>query len=89
MTDDELEIQVYKISELNSALRGVIQEKFGSIWVEGEVSNLSVPNSGHTFFSLKDETSQIKCALFKHARSKLKYVPENGDQVLLFGKYSE
>ena len=80
--------KVYKISELTRELRSLVQERFGSIWVEGEISNLNVPSSGHTYFSLKDKTSQIRCVLFKNARSKLKYIPEDGDHVLLSGNIS-
>jgi len=81
-------VRVYKISELNRALRSVVEEKFGSIWVEGEISNFTTASSGHTYFDLKDKTSKVSCALFRYVRANLIHIPENGDQVLLFGKIS-
>ncbi len=86
--EEEFKVKVFKISELTRELRALVQERFGSIWVEGEISNLNVPSSGHTYFSLKDETSKVRCVLFKNARLKLKYIPEDGDQVLLSGNIS-
>ena len=86
--EEEFKVKVFKISELTRELRALVQERFGSIWVKGEISNLNVPSSGHTYFSLKDETSKVRCVLFKNARLKLKYIPEDGDQVLLSGNIS-
>lgn len=57
--------RVYRVSELNRALRGLIEERFGTIWLEGEVSNLRRPASGHLYFTLKDSDSQIAAVMFR------------------------
>jgi len=56
---------IYTPSELNHEARLHLEAGFGRVWVEGEISNLSRPASGHLYFSLKDEKAQISCALFR------------------------
>ena len=63
-------------------------ERFPSIWVEGEISNLARPSSGHIYFTLKDETAQIRCAMFRGRRLGLDFNPENGNQVLVKAQVS-
>lgn len=62
----------FTIAELNQAARYLLEQHFASVWVEGEISNLSRPASGHLYFSLKDASAQIACALFKGSRYGLK-----------------
>ena len=79
---------IYTPSELNHEARLHLEAGFGLLWVEGEISNLSRPSSGHVYFSLKDDMAQINCALFRsHARA-LDFVPENGMQVRAHGRLS-
>ncbi|HAC35115.1 MAG TPA: exodeoxyribonuclease VII large subunit, partial [Gammaproteobacteria bacterium] len=59
------------------------EQKFSLIWIEGEISNLSSPSSGHLYFTLKDEKSQVRCALFKARRRQIELNPENGNAVLI------
>jgi len=73
---------IYSISRLNSELRHVLEGSFPLLWVEGEISNLSSPRSGHLYFSLKDAQAQIRCALFRNKRNLLRFQPENGSKVL-------
>jgi exodeoxyribonuclease VII large subunit len=73
---------IYSISRLNSELRHVLEGSFPLLWVEGEISNLATPRSGHLYFSLKDSQAQIRCALFRNRRTLLRFVPENGNRVL-------
>ncbi|RMG33823.1 MAG: exodeoxyribonuclease VII large subunit [Gammaproteobacteria bacterium] len=73
---------VYSVSRLNSELRYVLEGSFPLIWIEGEISNLSTPRSGHLYFSLKDGHAQIRCALFRNRRNLLRFQPRDGDQVL-------
>lgn len=79
----------YTIAELNRAARLLLEQSFSGIWVEGEISNLSRPASGHLYFSLKDADAQIACALFKGSRFGLK-IPagqlENGLSVRARGR---
>ena len=80
--------QVFTVTELTKVIRGVLEVQFDSVWVEGEISNLRVPSSGHAYFVLKDEKAQVRCVLFKNYRVGAKYKPEDGDHVVLFGRLS-
>lgn len=72
---------VYSISRLNLEARELLEGAFPLIWVEGEISNLARPSSGHLYFALKDAAAQVRCALFRN-RMRLPFTPENGMQVL-------
>jgi len=87
-SEDENQPRVYTVSELTRTVRGVLETEFDSVWVEGEISNLRVAASRHAYFVLKDEKSQIRCVLFKNFRTGLKYQPEDGDHVILFGRFT-
>ncbi|MDX2420943.1 MAG: exodeoxyribonuclease VII large subunit, partial [Nitrospirota bacterium] len=65
-----------------------VEQQFPSVWVEGEISNLRVAASKHAYFVLKDAKAQIRCVLFKNFRAGLKYQPEDGDHVILFGRFT-
>ena len=79
---------IYSPSELNHEARIHLEAGFGKVWVEGEVSNLSRPASGHIYFSLKDEKAQINCALFRSNTYGLDFKPENGMLVRARGRVS-
>jgi exodeoxyribonuclease VII large subunit len=72
---------VYAVSELTEILRALIEDTLPSVWVEGEISNLSRPSSGHWYFTLKDGQAQIRCAMFRKANFLVRPVPRDGDQV--------
>ncbi len=74
---------VYSISRLNSEVKAVLTGSFPLLWVEGEISNLAHPASGHIYFTLKDKHAQVRCAMFRIRRTKLRFQPENGMQVLV------
>lgn len=74
---------IYSVSRLNSEVRAVLDISFPLLWVEGEISNLARPASGHIYFSLKDQYSQVRCAMFRMKRQLLRFEPENGMQVLV------
>lgn len=76
------------VSELNRRARQLLEEGIARVWVEGEVSNLARPASGHVYFSLKDETAQIRCAWFRQRQRGPSIGLKNGDQLLAFGKVS-
>ncbi len=80
--------QVYSVSGLTRDIRAILEAAFDSVWVEGEISNFRTVASGHSYFVLKDEKSQIRCALFKGYLAGIKFQPEDGDQVLMFGRIS-
>ena len=77
---------IFSISRLNSELRHVLEGSFPLLWVQGEISNLSIPRSGHLYFSLKDSHAQIRCALFKGKANLLRFKPKDGDSVIARAK---
>lgn len=79
------ERQIFQVSELNVAVQRIFEGAFRSIWVAGEISGCRVASSGHYYFSLKDEQSQLKCALFKGAARFAKFKPQDGLAVLARG----
>ncbi len=81
----ELERQVFRVSELNAAVQSLFEAQFRSIWVAGEISGCRVASSGHYYFSLKDEQSQLKCVLFKGAARFAKFKPQDGLAVIARG----
>ena len=64
------EVVKYTVSELNRLSRQTLESKFPLIWVEGEISNFSMPASGHWYFKMKDETATISCAMFRKQNSR-------------------
>lgn len=84
----DLQRTVYTPSELNHEARLHLEAGFGRIWLEGEISNLSRPPSGHLYFSLKDDKAQIQCAFFRSGQGGIGFRPENGMQVQARGKVS-
>ena len=79
---------IYSPSELNHEARLHLEAGFGRIWIEGELSNLSRPTSGHMYFSLKDDKAQISCALFRSNTYGMDFKPENGMLVRARGRVS-
>ncbi|BAU58179.1 exodeoxyribonuclease VII large subunit [Halorhodospira halochloris] len=84
----EPEQNLYTPSQLNQEVRGMLETVLPGIWVEGEISNLARPASGHLYFSLKDSDAQVRCALFRARASRANFRPENGDQVRVKAKAS-
>ena len=82
------ERSVYSVSELNSAVASLLEREFAWIWVEGEISNLATPASGHIYFTLKDAGAQVRCAMFRGRNRDLKFRPDNGVQVVIRCKVS-
>ncbi len=76
------------VSELTAELKGLLEGRFGSVWVEGEVSNHSVPASGHNYFTLKDEGAQVRCIMFRHQAMFSKFNPEDGRKLLVHARVS-
>nr|VFK45266.1 MAG: exodeoxyribonuclease VII large subunit [Candidatus Kentron sp. TC] len=73
---------VYTVSRLNQEVRYLIEANFPTVWVEGELSNLARPRSGHLYFSLKDEDCQIRCAMFRTYNQHVNFALEDGARVL-------
>lgn len=74
---------IYTVSRLNREARAVLEGSFPLLWVEGELSNLAQPVSGHIYFSLKDSAAQVRCAMFRSKRLLLGFKPANHQQILV------
>ncbi len=74
--------EVYSVSRLNREARAVLEANFPLLWVEGELSNITRPRSGHIYFSLKDEFAQVRCAMFRMRTMNLNFSLKEGTQVL-------
>jgi exodeoxyribonuclease VII large subunit len=79
---------VYTVSRLNREARAILERGFATIWLEGELSNLAQPASGHWYFSLKDATAQLRAAMFRQRNMNVAFAPEDGMQVLVRGRVS-
>ena len=79
---------VLSVGELNAKIRDLLENELQTIWVEGEISNARVWNTGHLYFTLKDSGSQIKAVMFRSAVRYLKFKPEDGLKVVARGKVS-
>ncbi len=82
------ERNIYTVSRLNREVRILIERGFGVIWVQGELSNLSAPSSGHWYFSMKDRGAQLRCAMFRQRNTAVGFTPKDGQQVLARGRLS-
>ncbi len=79
---------ILTVSELTQEIKDILELKFPDIWVEGEISNLRIPPSGHIYFTLKDDFSQIRAVLFKMQARTLRFVLEDGLHVICRGRVS-
>ena len=79
---------ILTVSELTQEIKNILDLKFSDIWIEGEISNLRIPPSGHIYFTLKDDFSQIRAVLFKMQARTLRFVLEDGLHVVCRGRVS-
>jgi exodeoxyribonuclease VII large subunit len=80
--------EIFTISRLNREARMLLERGLGSVWLEGEISNLSRPGSGHWYFSLKDEAAQVRCAMFRTRNLLVRFPMRDGMHVLARGRVS-
>ena len=85
MTSDRT---VFSVSQLNLRARQLLETHFPLIWVEGELSNVSRPSSGHWYFTLKDSAAQVRCAMFRNRNQRVRMPPQQGQHVLLRARVS-
>ena len=76
------------VSQLNQLVRVTLEKQLNDVWVLGEISNFRIAPSGHHYFTLKDDKSQISAVIFRRQGQDLPFVPENGMKVLCFGRVS-
>ena len=82
------ERDVYTVSRLNRTSRQLLEQAMPRIWIEGELSNLARPSSGHLYFTLKDSNAQVRGAMFRSRNQSLRFKPEEGMQVTVRAKVS-
>ncbi len=80
------ERRVFTVSELNAAVRAVIEREFTDVWVAGEISGLKLATSGHYYFILKDKDAQVRCVAYRSAARFWKFKPRDGLAVLARGR---
>ena len=76
---------IWSVSELSRRLSAALEERFPTVWVEGEISNFKVYGSGHAYFTLKDEGAQLRAVLFRNRVRRVRFEPADGLHVLAFG----
>lgn len=79
---------IFSVTELNNAAKRLLEGQFPAVWIEGEISNLVQPRSGHLYFTLKDDDAQIRAAMFRGNNVRLNFRPRDGVQVLVRGRLS-
>ncbi len=79
---------ILTVGRLTALIRGVLEENFEHVWVEGEVSNLALPSSGHLYFTLKDSGAQIRCVMFRASARALRFRLQNGMMLVVRGRVS-
>ncbi len=80
--------KIYSVAELNRTARGLLESQLPLVWVTGEISNLARPSSGHLYFSLKDSSAQVRCAMFRYRAQLINCALANGAQVVARGRVS-
>src|ERR1700704_1795045 len=74
--------KILSVGQLSQLIEATLETMFPSLWVSGEVTEVTRPHSGHIYFTLRDETAQIRAVIWRSAASRLKFRPEEGQQVI-------
>lgn len=74
---------IFTVSRLNQTVRLLLEQEMGHVWISGEISNFTQPSSGHWYFTLKDDTAQVRCAMFRNSNRRVTFRPQHGQQVLV------
>jgi exodeoxyribonuclease VII large subunit len=77
----EISREILSVGDLNRAIASSLEERFDTLWVSGEISNFKAYDSGHWYFSLKDEEGQIRCVMFRGRNGQVGFMPQSGDLV--------
>jgi exodeoxyribonuclease VII large subunit len=77
---------IYSVTQINNEIKTILEDSYPSVWICGEISSFKTYSSGHMYFNLKDETSQISAVMFAGYNKNLKFVPKDGMQVVVYGK---
>src|SRR4030066_2568685 len=79
---------ILTVTQLTAGIKSLLEQNFEHLWVEGEISNLRLPSSGHLYFTLKDESAQVRAVMFRMQNRLLKFAPADGLQVICYGRLS-
>ena len=85
---NQLNRNIYTVSELTKKIKALLEEKYPFIWINGEISNFKIPASGHYYFTLKDDAAQISAVMFRGQNNRLEFLPEDGMSVTGYGRVS-
>lgn len=88
LINTSIERDIITVSQLNRRARQLLETHLPLLWVEGELSNVSVPSSGHWYFTLKDNEAQVRCAMFRNRNMTVRFKPEQGQHVLIRARVS-
>ncbi len=77
----EMSREILSVGDLNRAIAASLEDRFDTVWVSGEISNFKAYDSGHWYFSLKDEEGQIRCVMFRGRNGQVGFMPQSGDLV--------
>ena len=77
---------IYTVTQINSEIKSILEDSYPQVWLCGEISSFKKYSSGHIYFNLKDEQSQISAVMFAGYNQKLKFIPKDGMQVVTFGR---
>ncbi len=80
--------KIFRVTEITRLIKSVLEEEIGEVWIEGELSNVRRPSSGHCYFTIKDKNAQISAVMFRGHQKGLRFLPENGLAVRVFGQIS-
>lgn len=80
--------EILSVSQLNRQARQLLETHLPLLWVEGELSNVSIPSSGHWYFTLKDEQAQVRCCMFRNRNMTVRFKPQQGQHVLIRARVS-
>jgi exodeoxyribonuclease VII large subunit len=86
--DPDAPANILTVSSLNRMARSILESNFPAVIVEGEISNLAMPSSGHWYLTLKDKSAQIRCAMFRANNRNVRFNPTNGNQIIVRGRLS-
>jgi len=85
-TDGPEQRRIYTVAELTAQIRGALESRFFEVWVEGELSNCRVWNTGHLYFTIKDAHAQLKGVMFRTSLRTLRFAPKDGLRVVARGR---
>lgn len=74
---------IFTVTRLNQTVRSLLEREMGQVWITGEISNFTQPASGHWYFTLKDDTAQVRGAMFRNSNRRVTFRPQHGQQVLV------